>query len=1665
MNPDTPHPSLAARALAYTLCSILATPAWSASTLIQEPPFTATEPAANVFLMLDDSASMGNHTLPIPTGIALTGTPGSVVTIQGEGADATGAWSLRSWAIHRDLDFAARAPALNPLWYNPAVLYRPWNKDGVPLPAASIGGEASGTHWGAFTARADAAQLTERDPRQAPVGTGYASVTAGAGRGLLGTEPAEPTTNLLRGRRVNLSSPAVDFRYYKLPFEFGPAKAGATTPPGNGHASIAWTAHNDRTSPLDLFSRPVLSQPSTSRSGCFGSVAACESGAPPAAATTTTAWTRQDCDGTVRTYTSDPGPLTCHRARCGSTGTWSAWSPTPVTLSCGWTWTDCAGVVRTSATNPGPISCGWRRADCAGTVQSFPSDPGSLTCYRTRPCGSGSWSAWSPTNPGALPACYQRQNCSGTNQWFSGTDPGPLSCSWTRQDCDGTAQTFTSNPGSLTCWQRTSCSGSNQIFTSNPGSLTCGFTRRDCPGTTQTFATDPGLLTCYSRQNCDGTTTGPTPTLLSSVTCSTAGELPITYNPTTFTRSSTADTRNATTFTRAASGGGTRLSSLYPRVDTRTVTPLAPATITPVAVAQQNATTSRASSPVTTSACPAPTTQMTCTTSPAADVPDPAALTPARYYVYSGTGDRGDAASYRVVQIDRTRPATYLYPVVDAVTGRAVTAAESQRTDCSANGRTQCTWVEEARNFANWWLYYRNRLFAAQAVASDAMSNLTSASQQQLRLGYGRINHFNGAIDPWRTEPLAPLGGLAAIDGFTNPGALVRGVRPFTVGSANRAAFFDWLHSLSWVGATPNREAIDAVGRYFAWGDDRGPWGATPGSADPTPQAACRRNFAFLTTDGEWTNVTAGQPLIGATGPLATPGGPTESDNVGGPTIVGHGANAGTTFTYAPASFPQFTGGTTQSGTLTDVTTYYWNHDLRPDLLNVVRPITDPLRPNPAYWQSMSTFIVGYGLSASMDLPAVRDAVRTGAPVSWPAVDLTSTTVSGGNRVNDSLRAALASRGNFYAARDTAELRTGILSTFTDIATRQGSAGGVAVTGAAVTGTSLAFFPSYTTGKWAGTLQAYSSTNLEALASGASVSPQWTASVPGPGVRTILTSTARTSASTFVPGGLSAQQLTDLTGPDFTAAEVVAYLRGDTSLELPLTGPPAGRKFRPRESALGDFVNSTPLYVKAPDFGYAAMPGPGTSYGTYVSTRRAGSVATVYIGGNAGMLHAFDAATGVERFAYVPRGVYPDLSRLVNPAYAHRYFVDGPVSGGDWHDGGAWRSVIVGSTGAGGASLFAIDTTNPTTVGTGQVMWDLTKADSPLIGHVLTRGVVARVRTGASSYRWVYLVGNGVESTDNRAALLVVDLQTGAVTPIAVGPTWSAAAGPEARNGMGGITVAYDAQRNVREIFAGDRQGHLWRFDFSSGIPTGAKGFDGSNSPLFTAVDGAGKRRPITAAPRLVPHPRGGLYAVFGTGKLYDVGDSANVDSQAIYGIWIDPNANATVSTAQVAAVSMASAADGTRSFALSGIDWGTYRGWRVALPGGERVISDPSSDLGTLTVASYLPAAAADPCDGGGTSYAYRFDYATGTVVGYPTTGVIGALTPLTSIAARTRTQSSADLVRITGGPSGGGGGGGPALPTQCRVYTTSIQGRPNVIAQNCPGFAPMRVWRQPLR
>ena len=1725
-----------AKALVLLLCSLNAMPAWSAgSTLYQAPPFTSTEPPANIFMMLDDSGSMARYDLPTPVGISIDKTKvATKVTIKGQGADSTNTWAERSWTIDRDYDWALRAPALNPLWYNPANRYVPWNKDGTLMPNASIGGSVAKTNYGEFTSRANPAELTERDPRQVPDNKAFKSLRPpvgtndGAGRGLLGTDSStlfsasDPLTRG-EGRRVTIGA-TVDFKYHKLPFDFGPILSELNGAPRNGHADRAWTTHDDTTRPLDLFSRPLQVTGTTSNSGCFASESTCKSGAAALTKDTYPTWNRTNCFGKVENFTSDPGTLTCWRQK-DCTGNWINYDSKPGllycravsctdatvkkyssdpgelscfsrpncankteysdkdpgTLDCGYTWTDCYGATQNSTTDGTDVICPRRIENCDGkTWTNNPVSP-TLTCYRNRACAANaSWNAWTSTNPNPT-ACWTQANCSGgTDYIVRATTPSDRTCQWAQNDCAGNTKPFDTKPKDLTCYKQKTCTGteSKRSTPFSPATLACDYSRMECGATTATvFAVDknPGDLTCYTRQNCDGKTTGPTATVLETLTCRAPTEPFPTYTPQITTNKSTLREEKQGTWIETAKGGGTYSATTYPVLDTQTKTRLDASTITKtylgtrtVSSFKQSVTTFEAEKKepnVSTqgaygSICPTGSIERTCTVPALPGVPDPGALTPARYYRFTG-GDKGLPENYQVVQIDRTRP-SYSYPVIDATTGIAPTELTSQRLDCAA--KTSCTWLEEAQNYANWFLYYRNRLFAAQAVMADSLSSLRSTSQQSLRLGYGRINNIVGSYKPWLTaKETSATVDPPNIDGAPNPGALVRGVRPFIINTPERSDFFDWLFSVSWQAGTPNREAVDSVGRYFMREDNAGPWGATPGKDDGSPQLACRRNSLFLTTDGEWT---------GSPGTPTEPG--QEADNVAAPTITGQGPNAGAKFTYVPKEWPQFTGGDSQSNTLTDAAVYYWNRDLRPNLDNVILPVTESLRPNPAFWQSMSTYIIGYGLSASMDTAATRAAVTSGATVTWPTVNAGEN--NNVNRVNDSLRAALASRGNFYAAQTVAELKSSMLGSFREIATRQGSAGGVAVTGPAITSGSQAFFPSYATGKWTGTLKAYKSTDLEELAKGNDVKPDWTATLPAFGSRNILSSNSKEPKSpiAFDVTKLDDSQKSSLTstaeGFSYTVAEAVNYLRGDQSLELPATGIAAGKKFRRRESLLGDIVNSTPLYVKAPDYGYGAMSTIGQSYASYVASRRSGTVATVYVGANDGMFHAFDAATGVERFAYVPRGVYPTLANLLNPGYEHNYYVDGPVTAGDWHNGSSWQSIVIGTTGAGGANgganggsgVFAIDVTNQES---SKVKWDLTRSDSKHLGHILNRGIVGRIKTSTGT-QWVYMVGNGYESRSNMAALLVIDIDNGdIIKEIPVGPTWYDDSGNAARNGMGGITVMYDSERNIKLVYGGDRQGNLWRFDFSSGIPAGAKGF-GNDKALFSTGTST---RPISAAPRLVPHPLGGMLIVFGTGKLHDITDGTDTASQGIYAIWDKPQyTDGTVANSKVESLTVKTA-DATRTINTK-VDWNDkMMGWSAELTGGERIISDPTADTGSLTVTSYAPSAALDPCNGGGVSYIYRFNFATGIITGVQVTGVVGAVTPLT-VAPQVTARSESDGVNISAGISAAKGGTGTTTPSpgttsQCRLYSTSIQGRPNVIAVNCPNFAPMRVWRQPVR
>ena len=224
--------------------------------------------------------------------------------------------------------------------------------------------------------------------------------------------------------------------------------------------------------------------------------------------------------------------------------------------------------------------------------------------------------------------------------------------------------------------------------------------------------------------------------------------------------------------------------------------------------------------------------------------------TPARYVTYEGPqpgtqAERQDLDNYRLVMIDRKFgwsagsraliPGVSQFDVIDAVSG-----LPGFRADCAAG--IYCTFPEEAQNYANWFTYYRSRLFAAVGVLSEVFSNFIGP-EQYMRIGYGRLNHFPYALNPWDVGSIAQgPPNVPNIDNQPSAGGVERGVRSFTVfnpptsviPNLDRADVFKWLFTINGQGPTPSREALHASGLYFARNDPHGPWSLTPGAgAEP----------------------------------------------------------------------------------------------------------------------------------------------------------------------------------------------------------------------------------------------------------------------------------------------------------------------------------------------------------------------------------------------------------------------------------------------------------------------------------------------------------------------------------------------------------------------------------------------------------------------------------------------------------------------------------------------------------------------------------------------------------------------------------------------------------------------------------------------------------------
>lgn len=878
------------------------------------------------------------------------------------------------------------------------------------------------------------------------------------------------------------------------------------------------------------------------------------------------------------------------------------------------------------------------------------------------------------------------------------------------------------------------------------------------------------------------------------------------------------------------------------------------------------------------------------------------------------------------------------------------------RSDCAA--ATHCTWAEEVQNYANWKAYHRTRLELAKTGIGLAFQPLTAT----FRLGWATISND-----------------------LDSNSRLAAGVRLYD--DTARQAFFTWLYNRTGTNNTPNRTAINKVGQYYMRKDDDGPWGANPsvgskstnsstGTAN-SAHAACRRNYALLMTDGYYNESFSTSDTDSTTG----------QTNAAGVTYVPKGPYSDTK------------AGTAFANGFSDVTFKYWFQSLRPDLSQTALK-TKPT--DEATWPHMNFYAIGLGIIGTLDATSADvyyslggmkpDGTYLTRTLDWP-----TPTANNPKAIDDMWHATINGRGLLLNAATASKLQKSILQIISDVGGLQDSQAGVAASATSLTSTTEKFTPLFTSQYWTGNVQAHlldpttadETTLAWEVESVVSTDPvtgisTYASKIPAASSRNIVVGNGATSgvrAVSFTKAAMDSASLTSLMGGTVTD-DLVNYLRGDSSLEASdanASNPNA--VFRVRQTRLGDVVNSTPVFVKGDlDGKYDNVPGaPGyrTFAGNKSSQRTEG---VLFVGANDGMLHAFrDGATaaagnspsassgGVEVFAYVPRAVLPAISALSDPFYGadaahpHRYLVDGPSAESDVYlpTASRWANIVIGSTGAGAGTLasagnsprtgiFAIDatslSTSVTSLNASSVMWEVGSylSDFAELGYM-----TSKIETGPTlDGSWVAVFGNGYESASCKAQLFIVNVETGAL--IKKIDTGVGSCGASTKNGLGGVALVRNADKQIIGAYAGDLQGNVWKFDLNSSV-VGDWKLDFGGDALYKTRTG----QAITAAPSVIDlsttpastTPKPGYMVVFETGKFLESTDVSTTTVQTIYGVWDEQlfgasplsvgGAKVRVVETQLVSRSISNVADGTNE-----IDFTTKKGWFYDfIHSGERMV------------------------------------------------------------------------------------------------------------------------------
>lgn len=598
---------------------------------------------------------------------------------------------------------------------------------------------------------------------------------------------------------------------------------------------------------------------------------------------------------------------------------------------------------------------------------------------------------------------------------------------------------------------------------------------------------------------------------------------------------------------------------------------------------------------------------------------------------------------------------------------------------------------------------------------------------------------------------------------------------------------------------------------------------------------------------------------------------------------------------------------------------------------------TNDLRPDWAGKQTAATFWVDvlenqqlYGMRNNQYALAAKyggfrapedfdpTTQTTALPEGWWHTNIDNLNPANYNNTND---AAFLRPDNYFMAGRSDLIVDSIRQVFARIVARvNGSGAGLSSNSTKMVTGSKVFQSVFFNKSWHGDLKAYT---VDAQTGQLNPNPDWQANKqlalsPSISLSTWATRKIYLGSALFTWNNLTAAQKTSL-----VSEYLVNYLRGDPSKEQR-----NGGMFRDRfTTSLGDIVHSQPVLVGRPSnslYNGKSFSGAITyaSFANSLSTR----APVLYVGANDGMLHSFDAATGTELYAYIPKTLLPDLKKLADPSYQHQYFVDGELTVADAYVNGAWKTILVGTLGAGGKAVFALDVTNPANV---QFLWEKSAADVPALGNNLSKPLITQVADGD----WKVILGNGPNSSGDKAQLIMFDLASGNSTVIDTNEGNN--------NGLSGITAWSTYANGISDLlYAGDLRGNIWKFKTDGSTPV--KLF---TAQYHSAPDTAGSTiQPISSTLLAGLDPdKNEFWLFFGTGQYLSQNDLTDKSPQSWYGLKV-LNDNPINYANLVKRKVLVETNSGTTAVRVNDIagqnDLNTKSGWYFNLPqNGERMV------------------------------------------------------------------------------------------------------------------------------